>query len=211
MFVNMGVIYLIIRGFGSEAQAGFGLGSRVMQAIFLPAMAVAFATAPLAGQNFGARKLDRVRETFISAAVLGTAIMAVLTVLCRWRPEAFFTGFTQEAPVVAVGAGYLRMVSWNFAASGLIFICSGMFQALGNTVPSLISSASRIFLFAIPAVWLSGRPGFALAQLWQLSVATVTLKALFSIVLLKREYDRKVAAGTAPAPFTAPPALAGEA
>ena len=38
-----GVIYWLIRHFGADAQAGFGVGSRVMQAIFLPAMAVAFA------------------------------------------------------------------------------------------------------------------------------------------------------------------------
>ena len=55
MFVFMGVIYWIIRDFGAAAQAGFGVGSRVMQAIFLPAMAIAFAAAPIAGQNFGAR------------------------------------------------------------------------------------------------------------------------------------------------------------
>jgi len=53
MFCYLAIIYWIIRHFGAEAQAGFGVGSRVMQAIFLPAMAVAFATAPIAGQNVG--------------------------------------------------------------------------------------------------------------------------------------------------------------
>ena len=58
----MGVIYSIIADFGAAAQAGFGIGSRVMQAIFLPAMAVAFATAPLAGQNIGASNWPRARS-----------------------------------------------------------------------------------------------------------------------------------------------------
>src|SRR5262249_13145760 len=141
MFVYMGVIYWIIRGFGAEAQAGYGLGSRVMQAIFLPAMAVAFAVAPLAGQNYGARNFPRVRESFAAAAKLGTGIMLVLTLFCQWRPDWFFIPFTREPAVVAVGADFLRVVSWNFVATGLIFTCSGMFQALGNTVPSLLSSA----------------------------------------------------------------------
>ena len=81
MFVFMGVIYWIIRNFGPEAQAGYGLGSRVMQAIFLPAMAIAFATAPLAGQNFGAGKFERVKETFRASMILGSIIMAGLTLL----------------------------------------------------------------------------------------------------------------------------------
>jgi len=49
MFVYLAVIYTVIRDFGATAQAGFGIGSRIMQAIFLPAMALAFATSPVAG------------------------------------------------------------------------------------------------------------------------------------------------------------------
>ena len=187
MFLYIGVIYWTIRPFGAEAQAGYGLGSRVMQAIFLPAMAVAFATAPLAGQNFGAKRFDRVRETFREAAGLGSGIMILLTFLCQWQPAVFFRPFTSEPKVVEVGAEFLRVVSWNFVASGLIFTCSGMFQALGNTLPALISSASRIFLFAMPALWLSSRPGFALRHLWLLSVVTVAIQALLSFWLLRRE------------------------
>ena len=55
MFAIMGVIYAVIRDFGAGAQAGFGIGARVMQSVFLPAMALTFAVAPVAGQNFGAR------------------------------------------------------------------------------------------------------------------------------------------------------------
>src|SRR5690606_36970359 len=43
MFIYMGVIYWIISDFGAAAQAGFGIGSRIMQSIFMPAMAIAFA------------------------------------------------------------------------------------------------------------------------------------------------------------------------
>jgi putative MATE family efflux protein len=205
MFVYLGVIYWIIRGFGAEAQAGYGLGSRVMQAIFLPAMAVAFATAPLAGQNYGARNFARVRETFGAAAKLGSGIMLVLTLLCQWRPEWFFIPFTREPAVVAVGADFLRVVSWNFVATGVIFTCSGMFQALGNTVPSLVSSASRIFLFAAPAVWLSTRSGFGLRQVWYLSVTTVAIQMLLSLWLLRREFSDRLSYGrTDPAPGTKP-------
>src|SRR5262249_26523158 len=51
MFLILGVIYWVIRGFGPAAQAGFGIGGRVMQALFLPVLAVTFAVTPVAGQN----------------------------------------------------------------------------------------------------------------------------------------------------------------
>ncbi len=206
MFVILGMIYWVIRGFGPAAQAGFGLGMRVMQALFLPVMAVAFAVAPVAGQNFGARHYGRVRETFRAAALLSSVLMLALTLVCQWRPEWFIERFTTDAAVVAVGAPYLRIISWNFVANGLIFTCSGMFQAVGNTWPSLASSASRLITFLVPAVVMSRMPHFSLSQVWYLSVATVTLQAITSFTLLQRELRRKLGAAPAAAPGAALPA-----
>src|SRR5450432_4517876 len=78
MFAYLAVIYWIIRRFGADAQAGFGIGQRLMQSMFLPAMAVAFATAPIVGQNFAAGKFARVRETFALAVLIGSGIMLLL-------------------------------------------------------------------------------------------------------------------------------------
>ena len=66
--------------------------------------------------------------------------------------------FSADPQVIAVGAEYLRIISWNFVASGLIFVGSSMFQAMGNTLPSLIASFVRIVIFAIPAFLLSRLP-----------------------------------------------------
>jgi putative MATE family efflux protein len=87
LFLYMAVIYWVIRDFGSVAQAGFGVSSRVMQAIFLPAMAIAFATAPVAGQNFGAGHYGRVRATHRTAVTTLSGLMLLLTLLCQWRPD----------------------------------------------------------------------------------------------------------------------------
>jgi Na+-driven multidrug efflux pump len=198
MFVYMAVVYWTIRGFGAEAQAGFGLGGRVMQAIFLPAMAVAFAAAPVAGQNFGAGLHDRTRKTFSSSAILGSALMLALLVVCQVEAEVMVRFFTRDAAVIAVAAGFLHVISWNFVATGLIFTCSGMFQALGNTVPSVISSATRMITFAIPALWLSTRPGFQIRHIWTLSVATVMVQLVVSLLLLRREFRKRLGPGDSP-------------
>ena len=194
LFVIIGVIYLVIRQFGPAAQAGFGIGGRVMQALFLPVVAIAFAVTPVAGQNFGAGRFDRVRETFRTAAILCSVLMLLITLVCQWHPEWFIYPFSRAPEVVAVGAPYLRIISWNFIATGLIFSCSGVFQALGNTWPSLLSSASRLLTFVVPVVLLSRQPHFSLMEVWYLSVATVTLQALTSLALLMREFRRKLGA-----------------
>ena len=186
MFVFMAVIYWVIRDFGAPAQAGFGLGTRLMQSIFLPAMAIAFATGPIAGQNFGAKLYPRIRETFRSAATISVIVMIAITLVCQWRPEWLVRGFTSEPEVIEVASHFLRLVSFNFAASALIFTCSGIFQGLGHTWPALGSTASRLLTFATPAVWLSTQPGFKIDHVWYLSVASVWLQAMLSIYLLNR-------------------------
>lgn len=200
MFVYMAVIYWVIRGFGPEAQAGFGVGSRVMQAIFLPAMAIAWAASPVAGQNVGARKHDRVRETFRTAMVTLSGLMLLLTLLCQQRPDVLVALFAEDPAVVAAGADFLRIISWNFVATGIVFTCSGMFQAIGNTLPALVASATRIVTFATPAIWLSRQPWFELRHLWYTSVATVVLQAVASWWMLSIELRRKLSDDTAYTP-----------
>lgn len=193
------VVYWIIRGFGASAQAGFGIGGRVMQSVFLPVMAISFAASPLAGQNFGARRHDRVRDTFRMAALLGSVLMLCATLLCQLSPATLIRPFTRDAAVISFGTEYLTIASWTFVASGLIFTISGLFQALGNTWPSLACSATRIVLFVLPAIWLSAQPGFALRHLWYLSVVTIAIQAGVSFAMLQREFRRKLAPVTPPA------------
>jgi putative MATE family efflux protein len=192
MSIIMAVIYWIIRDFGAAAQAGFGVGHGIMRIIMLPAMAVAFASAPIAGQNFGARKPERVRETFRVAVAISVVLMALQTVLCQFESDFFIRIFTTEAAVVAVGVQMLMISSWNFAANGVIFCCSSIFQALGNTWPTIISSALRLVLFIAPALWLSTRPDFELVHLWYVSVASMFIQAAFSYLLLRREFARNL-------------------
>src|SRR2546430_10086455 len=80
MAVYIVVGYAIICGFGAAAQAGFGVGARVLQAMVLPLIAVAFSVGPVVGQNFGGRPADRVRPTFYLARLVTAAGMVVLTI-----------------------------------------------------------------------------------------------------------------------------------
>jgi putative MATE family efflux protein len=192
MFLSMAIMYWLLRDFGADAQAGYGIGSRIMQAIFLPAMAVAFSASPIAGQNYGARRADRVRETFHKAAMIEVVIMAVVTLLCHIAPQSMVAVFSQDPEVVSVGTMFLRIISWAFVASGFMFTCSGMFQAIGNTWPAMWSGVARLVLFAAPAIWLSMQPGFNLEQIFHWSVITAFLQAGLTYCLLRVQLNKRL-------------------
>jgi Na+-driven multidrug efflux pump len=186
------LVYAIARPFGAAAQAGFGIGQRVIQALFMPAVALGFSVAPVAGQNFGAGSRQRVVDTFRHAAYMVSGLMVLLVIVCLLVPHALIGVFSKDPAVLAVGTEYLRIVSWNFLASGLVFVASSMFQAMGNTVPSLVASGTRILLVAVPASVLSRTAGFQLTWVWYLSVGAVFVQLALSMLLLRREFRRRL-------------------
>ena len=200
------LIYWIIQRFGPHAQAGFGIGMRWLQAFFMPALAVSFAAAAVAGQNFGARDAARVRGTFREALLQAGVLMLGAMLLLQVAPAALVGLLSKDADVIATGADFLRIISWNLLASAVIFACSGLFQGMGNTLPSLICSAIRIAMICALALWASLQAGFTLDQLWLLSVATTLVQAVLCALFLRREFRARLAfapAAAAPAGATA--------
>jgi putative MATE family efflux protein len=192
IFVNMAVIYYALRHFGAAAQAGFGIGSRLLGVIHMPGISIALAAGAIAGQNFGAANSARVTRTFRTVLLLVSAVMIGFTIPAQWRPELLLGGFTGDAETIAVGALFLRMVSLNNVAQGVNFVCSSMFQGLGNTRPVLLSSGTRLLTYAVPLIFLSAMPGFRIEHAWYLSIATTTLQAGLSLWLLRLEFRKRL-------------------
>jgi putative MATE family efflux protein len=192
LFVYIMIVYGIIRGFGPAAQAGFGVGARVMQALFLPVVALSFAVAPVIGQNFGGRRADRIRQSVYSAIGIATAMMLVLALIAHFAPAPLIHAFSNDPHVIDFGSDYLRIVSLNFVAAGIVFTTSSIFQGIGNTWPPLLSSMTRLFLFVLPAILVARTPGFEIKHVWYLSVASQVFQACINLLLLRRELRKKL-------------------
>ena len=190
--VYLFIVYIVSRPFGAAAQAGFGIGMRIVQAGFMPVVALGFSVAPVAGHNFGARQPARVRATFRAAALMAIADMLLLTVICQLEAAPLIRVFSKDSQVIDVGVEYLRIVSWTFPASGVIFVGGSMFQALGHTLPALIASFARIVLVGIPAFILAQVPGFQLHWIWYLSVTALIVQLAVNQLLLFREFGRRL-------------------
>ena len=77
-------------------------------------------------------------------------------------------------------------------AAGVIFACSGMFQAMGDTRPSFVSSASRLFTYVLPCLFLARYPAAQLVDFWYLSILSAGVQALFSLWLLRRAFHARL-------------------
>jgi putative MATE family efflux protein len=186
------LMYWAIRPFGSEAQAGYAIGARINQMVFVPALAIAFSLSPVAGQNFGARRAERVRETLRVGLVQSCVVMTALTVAILVFAGAAARIFTNEPAVVAVAAEYLHYIAWIFPTAGVVMTCSNIFQGIGNTWPSLGASVLRLVTFGIPGYWMARQPWFRMEHIFLLAVATSWLQAGVSYAWLRAELRKRL-------------------
>ena len=192
MGIYMAVIYAITKPFGAAAQGGFTIGLRIVQSAFLPVLALGFAVAPVAGQNFAAGKGDRVRAAFKAAAAMAAAGMLAVAIVISLAAALLMRIFTTDPEVISVGVQYLRIVAITTVASGVTFVTSSMFQALGNTMPSLATSSLRMLASVIPAIILARMAGFQLSWIWYTSAVAVVIQMMLNLALLRREFRLKL-------------------
>lgn len=185
MFLFTAFVYWVIRDLGTDVQAAFGIGMRIIQAVSLPVVALSFAIPAIAGQNLGAGLHARVHQTMHAALQLSFGLMLLIFLFSQFEAETLMRWFTADTAVVLAGVVFIKIISWNYLTSALVLTCSGMFQALGNTWPSLLSSAVRLLLFILPVLWLSQQPTFTPTQVWWCSALSVLVQGLLSFSLLQ--------------------------
>lgn len=187
MFGYTALVYWLIRDSGTATQAAFGIGMRVAQAITMPAAALAFALPAVAGQNIGAGQWRRARQSFWFTAQLTAALMLLCCVVTQWQAEALMQLFSAEPAVVAAGMLFLQITAINYVSSGLVLVCSGMLQALGNTLPALLAALLRMVLFTATAWYCVSSCGFMVQQLWWCAVLAVGAQLCLIGWLLRRQ------------------------
>jgi putative MATE family efflux protein len=143
-----------IAQFGQEAVAGFGIASRVEGVALLALMAMSAAVTPMVGQNYGAMKLDRVRDSvnwcFRFSLSYGLCIAALLAL-----STGYIAGLFTEDPQAAKTANlHMRIVPISYLALGLAMTANSAFNAIGKPLPAMFISMTRTILVYAPLAFL---------------------------------------------------------
>lgn len=162
-----GYITKLLATSGAGAVAAFGIATRIEALIFIPVMAAAIGMAPIIGQNFGARKLDRVRTVLGHAInfniVWSLAMAMVLAILARPLAGVFST----DPEVVHVATMFFLIVPISYACGNLLNGWSSAFNAMGMPIYSFWSIVLKMIVIMVPAVTiahhLAGIPGLFVA------------------------------------------------
>jgi Na+-driven multidrug efflux pump len=195
-FIYTAVVYWSIRHFGADAQAAFGASTRIMQALMMPAMAIALVSGPIAGQNFGAGDFARLHSALHSTLVLSVTPMIAAALLLYVAAGRLLEPFTYDPNVVALGSMYLQISAVVLVARGVIYACSGLLQGLGATLPPLLSSGAALGIFSVAVLWFTRQQDFVITDIWYLSAVVFVLQAMLSLGFLYLDWRRRQPCGS---------------
>ena len=136
--------------FSHAAVAAYGIATRIEQTVMLPVMGLNIATLALVARNFGARRIDRVKETVKVALTAGLGITLLCTLLVWLVAPQLIGLFTNDPAVASVGSRYLRIEALVFCAYIILYISVSTLQGLQRPYYPLGIGLYR--QFAAPAV-----------------------------------------------------------
>ena len=134
---------------GSSAIASYGISTRIEQLILLPAIGLNSAALSITGQNFGAKKFDRIREVFIKTMLYGIIIMTIGMLSISYLLPYLFSIFTKDLKVIEYGISYFSIEKFTFNSYILINICDAILRGLKYPKFSVLIGIYRQFLMPI--------------------------------------------------------------
>jgi putative MATE family efflux protein len=129
--------------FGEQAVAAYGIGTRIEQIALLPVMGLNISTLALTAQNYGAKRIDRIRETVRVSLQYGTLLAATGTIAALLFRRQLMGFFTADPSVIDAGSGFLSVEAYVFPAYVLLYICISAMQGIKMPLFGLIIGLYR--------------------------------------------------------------------
>lgn len=140
MTVSLGIFIItwFVGRFGEQSVAAYGIGTRIEQIALLPVMGLNMSTLALTAQNFGAERIDRIRETLRVSLRYGVMLAVTGTVAALLFSRQLMGIFTNDRSVIDIGVGFLSVEAYILPAYVLLYISVSAMQGIKMPLFGLI-------------------------------------------------------------------------
>ena len=177
--LSMTFITRLVAGYGSAAVAGFSLASRIETMLAMVVWAISMSVGPFVGQNWGARKFERVWKAVSLANIYAVSWGALSYVLLFLTSPLVINTVTDELAVADAALTYLLIVPIGMGLMGISANASNSFNALGKPVPPLVMSVVQMLVLTIPLAILGnfflGFPGIFIGGVFAMLISATVI------------------------------------
>jgi len=162
--------------------AAFTATSRVEQLVHQPYGSLSTALSTYAGQNFGAKRLDRVRSGLRHGMTISAAFTVVMIVVMQLFSENIISLFVDDAEVIRLGAYGLRLTSWFYIFLAAINMTRGLLNGIGDALFSLINGIVEVVCRICLPMLIVLVPGLGLNGIWWTAGLAWVISAMFCVL-----------------------------
>jgi putative MATE family efflux protein len=178
----------IIASFGSDAIAGQKIGLEIESVMYMIVGGLNGAVSSFTGQNFGAKKFNRIKEGYSEALKLGIIYSLILAVVFFFFNKPLIRLFIREENTVMIAAAYLQVVAFSQIFSTLEMVSNGLFTGIGK--PKIPAAISIVFTaLRIPMSLILIKP-FGVNGIWISIALSSILKGIFAYLICTSEVQK---------------------
>ncbi len=148
--VSMAIVIRLLSSHGPEVVAGFGITSRFEMLVMMVLMSLSSSVGPFVGQNWGARKIDRVYKGLNAAYKFCLAWGLLSFILLAPFGHDLIALVNNEPKLVASAGWYLTIVPFSFGLLGIGMMSGSLFVALGRPQPTTVLALFRMIVLYLP-------------------------------------------------------------
>jgi len=152
--VAAGIMTAIAATYGPETVAAFGVGSRLESIAILLVLALSTTLPPFISQNFGAGRMERIRDAYRLALKFVLLWQMLIYLLMASTSTLIARAFTQDEVVIEAISIYILILPIGYGLQGVIILTNSALNALHKPMLALYLSIARFFVFYIPLAWV---------------------------------------------------------
>ncbi len=145
----------LVTSFGTEALAGYGIGTRLEFLLVPIAFAIGVASVPIVGMAVGAGNSKRARQAAWMAAGLATVVLGALGLLVAVVPGVWTGLFTDEPAVIQSGASYFLWAGPCYGLFGLGLSLYFSSLGAGKAIGPVLAGTLRLAVVAVGGALLA--------------------------------------------------------
>lgn len=180
-----GIMTAIAAGFGDSTVAAFGVGARIEPIATLLVLAISSSLPPLISQNYGAGRLDRIKEAYRIATRFILVWQLIIYLLLAIGAGILASIFSEDPEVVEAIKLFVWIMPLGYGLQGIIILTNSSLNALHRPLNALILSIARFFVFYLPLAYV-GSVYFGLYGFFAGAVCGNLLMAMISWRTFKR-------------------------
>lgn len=180
-----GIMTAIAAGFGDSTVAAFGVGARIEPIATLLVLAISSSLPPLISQNYGAGRLDRIKEAYRIATRFILVWQLIIYLLLAIGAGILASIFSEDPEVVEAIKLFVWIMPLGYGLQGIIILTNSSLNALHRPLNALILSIARFFVFYVPLAYV-GSVYFGLYGFFAGAVCGNLLMAMISWRTFKR-------------------------